>query len=289
MAGDAERAGQLLGEAREILGALGGLAPASPHLEAWSGSSPAGRSARRPRCGPTSRARPRAAAAARRRRRCWRRRVDAQGRLEEAEELCRQAERAAAGEDALTQAIWRASAARILAARGRCDDAEALAREAIAHAEPTDLLSHQGDAMLALAEVLRRCERTDEAERAIRAGRALYDRKGHCRERPTRRSVMPARPNFIKAAIDGDAITLRGESDPNPPGDIVHIRVVLSQDGNGRVRSRAEGKEPDLEPSSCPRTVSSPGPPMAIGIETRRENSATITWTQAVQIPAAPG
>jgi hypothetical protein len=32
--------------------------------------------------------------------------------------------------------------------------------------------------MLALAEVLRRCERTDEAERAYRAGRALYDRKG---------------------------------------------------------------------------------------------------------------
>ena len=40
---------------------------------------------------------------------------------------------------------------------------------------------------------------------------------------------MPSRPNFIKAATDGDAITLRGESDPEPPGDIVHIHVVLTQ------------------------------------------------------------
>jgi hypothetical protein len=70
------------------------------------------------------------------------------------------------------------SGARIHAARGHCADAETLAREAVAHADATDLLWHQGDAMLALAEVLRRCERSDEAERATRAGRALYDRKG---------------------------------------------------------------------------------------------------------------
>jgi ATP/maltotriose-dependent transcriptional regulator MalT len=101
-----------------------------------------------------------------------------QQRLDEADEQCREAEQAAASEDAETQMLWRVSAARILAARGQCADAEGLAREAITHAETTDLLWLQGNAMLALAEVLRRCERSEEAERATRAGRALYDRKG---------------------------------------------------------------------------------------------------------------
>jgi len=40
---------------------------------------------------------------------------------------------------------------------------------------------------------------------------------------------MSARPNFIKAGVDGEFITLRGESDPQPPGDIIHIHVVLTQ------------------------------------------------------------
>jgi hypothetical protein len=40
------------------------------------------------------------------------------------------------------------------------------------------IVGQRGDAMLALAEVLRRCEHADEADRAARAGRASYDRKG---------------------------------------------------------------------------------------------------------------
>jgi hypothetical protein len=89
------------------------------------------------------------------------------------------AERAAAAEDTVTQVIRRGVEAKILADAGRCDEAEALAREAVALIEPTDLLSHRGDAMLDLAEVLRICERIDEAHRATRAGLALYELKGN--------------------------------------------------------------------------------------------------------------
>jgi len=97
---------------------------------------------------------------------------------DEADELCRLAERDAAADDALTQLLWRGAAARILAGRGRCDEADALAADAVARAAATDLLWHHGTAMLDLAEVRRACGRGEEAEAATRAGRALLDRKG---------------------------------------------------------------------------------------------------------------
>jgi hypothetical protein len=102
-----------------------------------------------------------------------------QGRLDEAGELSLQAAQGAAEEDTLTQTIWRGVRARALARRGDCVEAERLAREAAALIEPTDLLSQCGDAMLALAEVLRICGRLDEADRAARNGLAQYDLKGN--------------------------------------------------------------------------------------------------------------
>ena len=105
--------------------------------------------------------------------------VYAQGRLDEARELCRATERRAAPDDAITQAIRRGVEARVLAREGRHDDAEALARAAVALVEPTDLLSHRGDAMLDLADVLRQRGRTGEAERSVRAALACYERKGN--------------------------------------------------------------------------------------------------------------
>jgi hypothetical protein len=79
----------------------------------------------------------------------------------------------------LTQTIWRGVRARVLARRGDREEGEALAREAVALVESTDLLSQRGDAMLALAEVLRACERHEEAGRVIRAGLAMYELKGN--------------------------------------------------------------------------------------------------------------
>ncbi|MEN3285674.1 MAG: hypothetical protein V7607_6814 [Solirubrobacteraceae bacterium] len=105
--------------------------------------------------------------------------VYAQGRLEEAAELCGVAEANEAADDIVTQAIWRGVKARTLACDGECEEAEALARQAVALIAPTDLLSDHGDAMLALAEVLRACSRTDESERAARTGLSLYVKKGN--------------------------------------------------------------------------------------------------------------
>jgi len=105
--------------------------------------------------------------------------VHMQGDDAEAAELCESARRLAAEDDLLTQAGWRGVLARVLAADGRCGEAEALAREAVAMLEPTDMLSHTGDALMDLAAVLPACGRADEAERAARDALALYERKGN--------------------------------------------------------------------------------------------------------------
>jgi class 3 adenylate cyclase/tetratricopeptide (TPR) repeat protein len=119
--------------------------------------------------------------------------VYAQGRPQEAAELCRMAADAAGRDDIVTQVIWRGVKAKVRAAEGRFDQAEALAREAIALVEPTDLLSHHGDAMLDLAEVLRARGRTSDAERAIRTGLSLYERKGNAGAASRARALLSDR------------------------------------------------------------------------------------------------
>jgi tetratricopeptide (TPR) repeat protein len=119
--------------------------------------------------------------------------VFAQGRLAEADELCRDAAGAAPTDDILTHVIWRGVRAKILAAEGRCDQAEALAREAVALVQPTDLLSVHGDAMLDLAEVLRACGRTDDSDRAARTGLSLYENKGNVIGAARARSLIRSR------------------------------------------------------------------------------------------------
>jgi hypothetical protein len=89
--------------------------------------------------------------------------------------------------------IWRGVAATALARQRRAAEAEALAREAVALVERTDLLSHHGDAMLDLAEVLRMCDRAADAEQATRAGIALYERKGNVAAAARARSLSPDR------------------------------------------------------------------------------------------------
>jgi class 3 adenylate cyclase/tetratricopeptide (TPR) repeat protein len=119
--------------------------------------------------------------------------VYAQGRMGEAEELSLSAADAAATDDIVTQVIWRGVKAKIDARRGRLDRAEALAQEAVALVAPTDLLSHHGDAMLDLAEVLRACGRTSDSERAIRTGLSLYERKGNAAAASRARALLSDR------------------------------------------------------------------------------------------------
>jgi tetratricopeptide (TPR) repeat protein len=102
-----------------------------------------------------------------------------QGRRDEAGDLCRAAAESAAPDDIVTQVIWRGVMAKVLAAEGRCNQAEPLAREAVALIEPTDLLSHHGDAMLDLAEVLHGCSRHDAYQDVAHAALSLYEHKGN--------------------------------------------------------------------------------------------------------------
>ncbi|MEY2516379.1 MAG: hypothetical protein QOJ89_3737 [bacterium] len=117
--------------------------------------------------------------------------VYAQGRPDEAAELCQAAAAAAADDDILTQVIWRGVRAKILAREGRCDAAKALARAAVALVEPTDLLSHHGDAMLDLAEVLQTCgSATHESVVAVEAAITLYEAKGNAVSAGRARSLL---------------------------------------------------------------------------------------------------
>jgi class 3 adenylate cyclase/tetratricopeptide (TPR) repeat protein len=105
--------------------------------------------------------------------------VFAQGQLQEAEQLCRMAAGAGAHDDIVTQVISRGVRAKIVAEKGDADEAEALARDAVALVAPTDLLSHRGDAMLDLAEVLGATSHTDEYHEVVQAALLLYEEKGN--------------------------------------------------------------------------------------------------------------
>ena len=102
----------------------------------------------------------------------------AEGRHDEAVSLSEVAERSAAHEDRSTQAIWRGVRAQVLARRGRHEEAEALAREAVALVEPSDALTDQGDALLALAEILELRGRPADAAPLRARQLARYRSKG---------------------------------------------------------------------------------------------------------------
>ena len=155
---------------------------ASPITRRSCGCSPASPSSPRRRCarGVETLERWATAACSRRPARCSPRRVYAQGRLEEAGELCRVAERAAAARRHRDPGHLARRAGQGPRRRGTLRARrEALAREAVALVEPTDLLSHRGDAMLDLGEVLR----LRSTRRRGRGGHpdrlALYDAKGN--------------------------------------------------------------------------------------------------------------
>jgi hypothetical protein len=121
----------------------------------------------------------------------------------EAAELCDATAAGAATDDIITQVLWRAVKAKALARDGRCHEGEALAREAIALVEPTDLLSHHGDALVDLAEVLRTCSRPDEARDAVGAAIALYASKGNAAGAARARTIIDDPPATPPGAGEG--------------------------------------------------------------------------------------
>lgn len=100
-----------------------------------------------------------------------------QGRYEEAERFTRRGEETAAPDDFESQIHWRSVRAKLMAQRGELRAAERLAREAVAIAEKTDFLNLHGSASMSLGEVLRIGGRADEAAKAIRRARDLYEQK----------------------------------------------------------------------------------------------------------------
>jgi DNA-binding SARP family transcriptional activator len=195
MLGEVPRAEALLAEAGGILRELGGLEAGVVHLEA-SVRLLAGQPERAEaalRAGAAALSSMSAGGALATTTALLAQAVLAQGRHEEALALCRETERRTAPDDAITQALRRGVEARIRARAGEHAEAEALAREAVALVAPTDLLSHRGDAMLDLAEVLRRGGRPAEADDAVRAGLACYERKGNAAAAARARALLDRR------------------------------------------------------------------------------------------------
>jgi hypothetical protein len=93
---------------------------------------------------------------------------------------------------------------------------------------------------------------------------------------------MPARPNFIKAGIDGDAVAVRGESDPEPAGDIIHIHVVLTQGGQ-TAGGDAAPLGADWQ-ARVPADGFQTGTVTAVGVEVRKTNATTTTWTETIEL-----
>jgi len=101
------------------------------------------------------------------------------GRPAEALQVAMASRAIAAHDDLFAQVRWRGAAARSLAGQGQVAEAERLAAEAVEIAEPTDVLSMRGDALLDQAAVAAAAGRPGDAHRAARAALALYQAKGN--------------------------------------------------------------------------------------------------------------
>jgi class 3 adenylate cyclase/tetratricopeptide (TPR) repeat protein len=101
-----------------------------------------------------------------------------QGRDEEALRFTEEVE-AAVEPDVPEQFQWRKARAKVLAAQGAGEQAERLAREAVDLAAETDHLEERGDALMTLAEVLRRAGRAAEAVPPLRDALRLFEQKGN--------------------------------------------------------------------------------------------------------------
>ena len=180
MAGDLEEADRLVRVGDELLGELGGLHLAVPQEEAMVemlADRPGAAEARLRRgyealeaMGEKALLATTAAMLAQA--------LYAQARHDEAAELCRVSEEAAAEEDVSAQVGWRAVRAKLLAREGRAEEGQALAAEAVRLAERTDFLTLHAEALLDLGEVLQAGGRAEEADAAVQVALELYERKG---------------------------------------------------------------------------------------------------------------
>jgi class 3 adenylate cyclase/tetratricopeptide (TPR) repeat protein len=104
--------------------------------------------------------------------------VYAQGGYDEAHRLSVRAQRLAADEDVLSQALWRMVRAKVLAQRGTISEAKRFALKAVELLQPTGDLVSQAEALMDLAEVLEQAGEVEDAQRALADACVLFDRKG---------------------------------------------------------------------------------------------------------------
>jgi len=109
----------------------------------------------------------------------------------------------AARDDLFAQVRWRGAAAKALAAEGRLEEAAQLAREAVTIAGPTDMLTMRGDALLDLAAVALAAGRDGDAAAAAHAALELYLAKGNLPGATrARAAAVAARPTTSSRAAD---------------------------------------------------------------------------------------
>src|ERR671931_504439 len=103
----------------------------------------------------------------------------AQGRYEEANQMCMITASVAAEDDAQSQALWRSVRGKVLAHRnGSGDQAVELAREAVEILRSTDAIVWQADALVDLAETLAATGDEAGTARVLDEAAALYELKG---------------------------------------------------------------------------------------------------------------
>lgn len=105
--------------------------------------------------------------------------VREQARHDEAWELTRVAEGAAASDDLAVQITWRTERALLLAERGALTEAKRLGADAVRLAARTDWLSERADALLSQAEVLAIAGESQAARGALLEAGTLYEEKGN--------------------------------------------------------------------------------------------------------------
>jgi len=113
-----------------------------------------------------------------------------QGRYADASDACGFAREHAPAGDVIAQLSWRRLRAKLLARNGRQSEGEADAADALRMVEGTDLLTHHGQALLAMAHVLRIGGSEGEAAKRIEEAIGLFQRKGSVASVDSARSLL---------------------------------------------------------------------------------------------------
>ena len=100
------------------------------------------------------------------------------GRDDEAVEWTRRSEDIASPEDALSQALWRSTRAKVLASRGEAEQGLRLSDAAVVQARRGGEIRALGDCLCDRAEVLKLVGRPAEARPVLEEALAVYERKG---------------------------------------------------------------------------------------------------------------